>query len=294
MRMCREIKFAHGGHLFAVANQSTINVYNFYLPDSPKVFKGHNSTIRAIAWLQDDSGFVTSSWDAYMYVWRLHSGSEENKPTWHYRVKSVNFTSLAAYKPENNKENGNKQLIYATDTMRSLREIQESDTPGGLGKELVKFEQQSCLQQVILMHNRRAIFAGIGGGTQEMNKPGSIQVIKYPFESSKPFEVQAHAQPVEHMRLSYDNSTLYSCSQDASICVFSVQDKDSKKKDKELPSVQHSQVTLIQLSQRTKIQSEIEHLQAELKQMKKNKADQAENIRQQKELQIQDLKEQIE
>lgn len=108
VRMCREIKFAHGGHLFAVANQSTINVYNFYLPETPKVFKGHNSTIRAIAWLQDDSGFVTSSWDAYMYVWKLHSGSEENKPAWHYRVKSVNFTSLAAYKPENSKENGNK------------------------------------------------------------------------------------------------------------------------------------------------------------------------------------------
>ena len=82
------------------------------------------------------------------------------------------------------------------------------------------------------------------------------------------------------MRLSYDNSTLFSCSQDASICVFAVQYKYTKKKDKEpLPSVQHSQVTLIQMTQRTKIQSEIEHLQAELKQMKKNKADQAENIR---------------
>ena len=173
VRMCREIKFAHGGHLFAVANQSTINVYKFYLPETPQVFKGHNSTIRAIAWLQDDSGFVTSSWDAYMYVWKLHSEGEENKPAWHYRVKQVNFTSLAAFKPENSKENGNKQLIYATDTMRSLREIQEP-SDGGLGKELMKFEQQNCLQQVILMHNRRAIFAGMGGGSTEMNKPGSI------------------------------------------------------------------------------------------------------------------------
>ena len=33
IKQCREIKFSHGGHLFAVANQSAINVYKFYVPD---------------------------------------------------------------------------------------------------------------------------------------------------------------------------------------------------------------------------------------------------------------------
>jgi ribosome-interacting GTPase 1 len=51
---------------------------------------------------------------------------------------------------------------------------------------------------------------------------------------------------------------------------------------------------LIQQSHRNKIQAEIEHLQAEIKQMKKNKADQAENIRQQKALKIAELQDQIE
>jgi hypothetical protein len=34
------------------------------------------------------------------------------------------------------------------------------------------------------MHNRRAIFGGVGGGTQEQNKPGAIQVLRYPFEKT--------------------------------------------------------------------------------------------------------------
>jgi hypothetical protein len=64
------------------------------------------------------------------------------------------------------------------------------------------------------MHNRRAIFGGVGGSPQEQNKPGSIQVLKYPFVKDKDQnpEFQAHSLPVEHMRVSYDNSTLFSCS----------------------------------------------------------------------------------
>lgn len=88
------------------------------------------------------------------------------------------------------------------------------------------------------MHNRRAIFGGVGGGTQEQNKPGSIQVLRYPFEKS--FEIQAHSLPVEQMRVSYDNQTLFSCSSDGSICVFSIQERDNKKKDKDLPQIQYS------------------------------------------------------
>lgn len=97
------------------------------------MFKGHNGTIRCIAWLEDDSGFVSSGWDASIYVWKL-TGSEDNKYVWEYKVKGVNFTCLAAYKPET----GNKPLIYATDTIKCLRELQEGDNH--IGKENLRIE----------------------------------------------------------------------------------------------------------------------------------------------------------
>lgn len=87
VKMCREIKFANGGHLFAAANSSVINVYKFYLPDTPpQVYKGHTGTIRCITWLTDDSGFVSSGWDASIYVWKLNSQSDdENRYSWEYK-----------------------------------------------------------------------------------------------------------------------------------------------------------------------------------------------------------------
>lgn len=105
------------------------------MPENPQIFKGHVGVIKCIAWLEDDSGFVSSGWDTNVYVWKLNSGSTDNKFVWEYKIKSVNFTCLTAYKPEGEK----KPLIYATDTTRCLRELTEGENH--FGKERLRFEQ---------------------------------------------------------------------------------------------------------------------------------------------------------
>jgi len=54
------------------------------------------------------------------------------------------------------------------------------------------------------MHGARAFFAGVA----EDDRPGSIQVLRQPWE--KIFEVQAHSLPVERLRISFDNTVLFS------------------------------------------------------------------------------------
>jgi hypothetical protein len=51
----------------------------------------------------------------------------------------VNFTCLTSYKPS---ESGSKNLIYATDTNRCLRELCEDHQVGKdlVGKELLRYE----------------------------------------------------------------------------------------------------------------------------------------------------------
>lgn len=78
-----------------------------------------------------------------------------------------------------------------------------------------------------MLHGGKAIMAGIA----ENDKPGSIQVIRFPFE--RIFEVQAHSLPIERIRVSYDNHFLYSVGQDGMFGIFHIQDKDPVKKDKE-------------------------------------------------------------
>jgi len=64
---CREIRFSHGGHLFAAAHGNNASfVYNFYTynGDSPPPqfqCKGHIAKVRAIDWFDDDTGFVSAS-----------------------------------------------------------------------------------------------------------------------------------------------------------------------------------------------------------------------------------------
>jgi WD40 repeat protein len=90
------------------------------------------------------------------------------------------------------------------------------------------------------MHGARAFFAGIA----EDDKPGSIQVLRYPWE--KVFEIQAHSLPIERLRISFDNQVLFSSGHDGVLCIFDIKDKDPKgKKDKDNIQIHLSEELLI-------------------------------------------------
>jgi len=73
MKGCHEVKFSHGGHLFAAAYNNTIFVYNFYTGESPPHFvcKGHVQRVRAIDWFDDDMGFVSAGMGGDVFFWDL-------------------------------------------------------------------------------------------------------------------------------------------------------------------------------------------------------------------------------
>lgn len=81
IKKCREIVFSHGGHLFACHNTNNIQVYRFYTAECPVQynFRAHNGVIRSISWLDDDSGFVSSSVDADVIMWQLNLKPEEKR-----------------------------------------------------------------------------------------------------------------------------------------------------------------------------------------------------------------------
>ena len=60
MKNCSEIRFSHGGHMFAAGNSTHTQIFNFYTIFSPPEFlcKGHSGKIINIDWFDDDSGFA--------------------------------------------------------------------------------------------------------------------------------------------------------------------------------------------------------------------------------------------
>ena len=101
LKGCAEIKFAHGGHLFAcVVNQKDVFVFNFYTHECPPsmIFTGHHvQKIRCIEWNETDRGFTTCCHGGNIYFFDLFQknampGSRNSELD--FTKKDVKFTSL--------------------------------------------------------------------------------------------------------------------------------------------------------------------------------------------------------
>jgi hypothetical protein len=65
-------------------------------------------------------------------------------------------------------------------------------------------------------------------------RPGAIHIYKLPLD--KISEVQAHSKPIERMKLSSDNSYLFTAGQDGALIIHDVKDRDPRggvKRDRE-------------------------------------------------------------
>ena len=115
IKQCKDIKFSHGGHLFACTNQSTISIFNFYSGTllEQGEFDSHQGKVQSLSWFEDDSGFISSGLDGNIYVWELNS---PDKPWYNYKEggTGTNFTFVA---------NSAKKRIYACGQDKTLREI---------------------------------------------------------------------------------------------------------------------------------------------------------------------------
>ena len=162
IKECREIVFSHGGQYFACQNEKDIWVYKFYTAAIPTHFKfsAHNQPVKRIAWLEDDTGFVTCGQDAYIHVWRLYPEPGESNPAWSFNLFSKSsFSSVACFKPEGSLE----PLVYASGQDRSIREISKEE-------EQFRYEENLTYSQVLVGYQRSLIYAGLA----EPNRPGSI------------------------------------------------------------------------------------------------------------------------
>jgi hypothetical protein len=85
------------------------------------------------------------------------------------------------------------------------------------------------------------------------------------------FEIQAHGKAVERLRLSYDNSTLFSCGLDGSVACFNVINREKKKTDSALPQIIMSSENLLLKAELDKKKLKIDSLRQNIAQENKNK-----------------------
>lgn len=101
-------------------------------------------------------------------------------------------------------------------------------------------------------------------GVFDKDKPAAIHIFRQKFEMA--CEVVAHSLPIQRMKLNFDNTRLFSVGEDGVIGVYTIIDKEPKKKDAaQLPLIQLSEEILIEKKVRDDLQSDIKRLQDDIK-----------------------------
>lgn len=254
-------------------------MYKFYTGENTQdmIYKAHLGLVSCLHWLDDDSGFISGGWDGYVYTWKLQTDKrndqELNNPRYPFALKNFQFACVANNRTASIDKPEAKTVVFASGIDKTIKKIEQ-------GVEVQRYDAGANISQIQLMRGGRAIFAGIA----ENDRPGSIQVIRFPFE--RIFEIQAHSLPIERLRVSHDNQHLYSAGQDGMFGIFTIVDKDPSKKDKEYSQITQSDEILIEKQEQDKYVQDIDHLrnQIEIEKQKKEASVQQELERKQRKI----------
>jgi hypothetical protein len=73
-----------------------------------------------------------------------------------------------------------------------------------------------------MLNNGKSFFAGVG----QEGRPGAIEVWRMPLERVNTFS--AHSKAIERMRISHDNKFLFTSSNDGTLMIHTIVDRDPR------------------------------------------------------------------
>merc|ERR1719353_1548413 len=185
IKACREVRFSHGGHMFAAVNSNTIQVFKTYSCETVCNLRGHNNKVRSLSWTADDTTLVSAGMDGAVYEYNiLNDGRRESD--WVH--KGTNFSCVFVYTDPSTGSN----TTYVVGSEKMLREVAGSSMQNYLvaGKNI---------GQICLSNSARTMFSSIS----EPDYPGSIRCYKFPLDGEY-IEYQAHASPATRLRVTVD------------------------------------------------------------------------------------------
>ncbi|KFW10089.1 WD repeat-containing protein 65, partial [Eurypyga helias] len=244
VRKCRECSFSNGGHLFAAVNGNVIQIFSSVTFENINNLKGHSGKIHAVKWSADDAKFVSCDTHGAVYEWNLLTGEKESECV----LKSCIYSSIAL--------SSDAKIIFAVGSDQTLKEI---------SKSLIQQEVPAfgvVYTAVAVSHSGHMVFVGTSLGT--------IRAMKYPLPLTKDFnEYQAHAGAVTKMSVTNDDLFLLTASEDGSIFIWKVDDKERglQKWDKEAEYAEEVLIMRSDIEEKSQamldLQIRVEELQTE-------------------------------
>eukprot|EP00474_Spongospora_subterranea_P010666 CRZ11124.1 hypothetical protein [Spongospora subterranea] len=238
VKNCREVQFSAGGHMFAAVHGSLILVYSTYTCELISTLRGHNQRVSSIEWVHDDMTIITSGSDGAIYEFASRSGQRERE----YVQKGCKYYSAVGT------QDGK---IYAVGNDRVLKEIADS----AVQKEL---DSGTILTQIVLSRPpERMLFTG--------SENGVIRSFKFPLTGHCQ-DYQCHSAAVSRLRLSRDDTMLFSAGMDGTMSMFEVREQEGRQVSS-LPLMPWSEEVLVtrsDLEERATLTNELKNKVDEL------------------------------
>ncbi|XP_063616617.1 cilia- and flagella-associated protein 57 isoform X2 [Cydia splendana] len=195
IRNCKRVKFSTNGHLFAAVNAQVIQVFSSVSFNNVYNLKGHNGIITSLTWSANDLWLVSCGTEGAVYEWSMSTGQRVGEVI----LKTNQFASCAV--------NSHGKVTYAVGSDGEIKEIGSNTIRRNL-------PLLGCpLDTILLSRSDMMLFiTGGEGGVTSVNLPLLDKAIYNEFHM--------HNKKVTCTALAYDDQTLISVAEDASICIW--------------------------------------------------------------------------
>ncbi|XP_077289414.1 cilia- and flagella-associated protein 57-like [Arctopsyche grandis] len=203
IRNCKVCKFSNNGHMFAAVDNMIIQVFSSISFNNVFNLKGHSGIIRALSWAGRDDKIVSCGSDGAIYEWSMMTSQRVSEVI----MKSNDFTGCSAT------SDGKSSYIVGIDG-----EVKEARNDTVIRNLKIIGVQ---LDNIALAHSDMMLF--VTGGK------GVVVSIQFPLLDKAVFkEYRMHNRNVTAIALSYDDRTLISVAEDATICIWRLDNSEGK------------------------------------------------------------------
>ncbi|KAI9355918.1 WD repeat domain 65-like protein [Zopfochytrium polystomum] len=205
IRGCRECQFSNGGQYFASVYGSAIGIHSTWTFETIGHLKGHSGKVRSIAWSADDSRIVSCGLDGNIFDWNVKTLKRETE----VGFPGTLFSSVGY--------GGDGKVVYAVGSDGTIKEIAD-------GKLIREFSNKTGYSNLRISRSGKLMFAAT-------NK-GAVRMFRLPLPAdgsqSDVSEASCHASGITRLRTSFDETYVFSCSEDGCVWVYRALDRDPR------------------------------------------------------------------